>query len=154
MSDGLSGIRDALLREFPKARHQSCWTHICRNVCKLIRQKDRKAVMDGLKRAYSQEDAAKAGQELDTFLEGYGTAYPRLRKMFEDRSSLFSFYSFPKCIRSRIYTSNLVENNNKWLKHKAKVKEQLAVPKRASLGLVPMRPLQRIQPEMFRAGTP
>ena len=37
---------------------------------------------------------------------------------------MFAFYQFPKDIRVSIYTSNLVENNNKGLKHKAKVKEQ------------------------------
>lgn len=124
VSDGLTGIRDALLRQFPAAEHQSCWVHICRNVCKIVRQKDRKAVLDDLKPVYTQDTADDAGTKLDEFIAKYSDKYPKLAKMFENRVSLFAFYQFPKDIRISIYTSNLVENNNKGLKHKAKVKEQ------------------------------
>lgn len=124
VSDGLTGIRDALLRQFPAAEHQSCWVHICRNVCKIVRQKDRKAVLDDLKPVYTQETSAEAEKKLDEFVAKYSGKYPKLAKMFENRVSLFAFYQFPKDIRVSIYTSNLVENNNKGLKHKAKIKEQ------------------------------
>ena len=33
-------------------------------------------------------------------------------------------YEFPKNIQQTIYTSNLIENNNKGFRHKAKLKEQ------------------------------
>lgn len=124
VSDGLTGIRDALLRQFPAAEHQSCWVHISRNVCKIVRQKDRKAVLDDLKPVYTQDTAKEADQKLDEFIEKHAKKYPKLSKMFESRVSLFAFYQFPKEIRVSIYTSNLVENNNKGLKHKAKMKEQ------------------------------
>ena len=124
VSDGLTGIRDALLRQFPAAEHQSCWVHICRNVCKIVRQKDRKAVLDDLKPVYTQETASEAEAKLNEFIAKYSSKYPKLAKMFESRVSLFAFYQFPKDIRVSIYTSNLVENNNKGLKHKAKIKEQ------------------------------
>jgi transposase-like protein len=39
-------------------------------------------------------------------------------------NSPFSFYEFPKSIQQTIYTSNLIENNNKGFRHKAKLKEQ------------------------------
>ena len=48
----------------------------------------------------------------------------RLHKLFQNESSLFSFYEFPKSIQQTIYTSNLIENNNKGFRHKAKLKEQ------------------------------
>ena len=124
VSDGLTGIRDALLRQFPAAEHQSCWVHISRNVGKLVRHKDKKAVLDDLKPVYTQETAEEAEARLNEFIAKYGSKYPKLAKMFESRVSLFAFYQFPKDIRVSIYTSNLVENNNKGLKHKAKVKEQ------------------------------
>jgi len=44
--------------------------------------------------------------------------------VFSNRESLYSFYDFPASIRCSIYTSNLIEDNNKGLKHKAKLKEQ------------------------------
>lgn len=131
VTDGLTGIRDALLRQFPAAEHQSCWVHICRNVDKVVRQKDRKEVLGGLKAAYTAETAEEAAKALDGFLEEYAKRYPKLAVMFESRSSLFSFYQFPLEIRASIYTSNIIENSNKALKHKVKVKEQF--PNEASL---------------------
>ena len=124
VSDGLVGIRDALLRQFPAADHQSCWVHLCRNVCKIVRQKDRKTILDDLKPVYTQDTAGEADVKLDEFISKYAGKYSKLAKIFENRASLFAFYQFPKDIRVSIYTSNLVENNNKGLKHKAKVKEQ------------------------------
>ena len=124
VSDGLTGIRDALLRQFPQAQHQSCWVHICRNVAKLVRLKDRKEVLADLKPVYTQETSDDAERELDRFIAKYRGKYPKLAVMFQNRISLFAFYQFPKEIRTSIYTSNLVENNNKKLKHKTKTKEQ------------------------------
>ena len=124
VSDGLVGIRDALLRQFPAADHQSCWVHLCRNVCKIVRQKDRKVVLDDLKPVYTQDTTDEADAKIDEFISKYAGKYSKLAKIFENRDSLFAFYHFPKDIRVSIYTSNLVENNNKGLKHKAKVKEQ------------------------------
>ena len=95
-----------------------------RAVSRLVRPSDRKVVLDALKRVYRQENAALAKQELSAFLDSYGTKYKRLHKLFQNESSLFSFYEFPKSIQQTIYTSNLIENNNKGFRHKAKLKEQ------------------------------
>ncbi|WP_366937478.1 transposase [uncultured Megasphaera sp.] len=61
---------------------------------------------------------------LEAFLERFCGKYPRLKKVFQLHDSLFTFYEFPQSIRPTIYTSNLIENNNKGLKHHAKLKEQ------------------------------
>ena len=124
VTDGLTGIRDALLRQFPKALHQTCWVHICRKVCKLVRLKDRSEVLDTLRLIYTQDNVNDGSAKLDEFIAKYKLKYPKLVAMFADRGSLFSFYKFPKEIRASIYTTNLVENNNKGLKHKTKIKEQ------------------------------
>lgn len=131
VSDGLTGIRDALLRQFPFAEHQSCWVHICRNLMKLVRVKDRKTILEDLKPVYTAKSSEEASKKLDDFVAKYGERYPKVAKMFESRVSLFAFYLFPESIRSSIYTTNIVENNNKALKHKTKVKEQF--PDEASL---------------------
>lgn len=133
VSDGLTGIRDALLSVFPKADHQSCWVHICRNVMKITRQKDKKQVLADLKTVYTAPNAAEAEVNLNKVIEKYKAKYPKLVSMFENRASLFSFYLYPQDIRTSIYTSNLIENNNKQLKHKTKVKEQF--PNEESLEL-------------------
>lgn len=124
VSDGLTGFRDACKSVYPKADHQSCWVHICRNIVKLIRVKDRREVLDFLKTVYGADDAAKAEAALDAFCEEYGKRYPKLVQRFSDRRSLFSFFKYPKEIRQSLYTTNLVENMNKQLKRKTKRKEQ------------------------------
>ncbi|MCD8087512.1 MAG: IS256 family transposase [Oscillospiraceae bacterium] len=124
VSDGLAGMADAVKRQFPKADHQSCWVHLSRSVARVVREKDRKEVLGALRVVYTQEDAASAEQELDAFIEKYEKKYPKIRRTFSNRASLFSFYKYPKSIRQSIYTSNLIENNNKGLKHRSKVKEQ------------------------------
>lgn len=124
VSDGLTGIRDALLRKFPSAEHQSCWVHICRNIALLVRHKDRKDVLEDLKKVYTSETGEAARKELDGFVEKHRGKYPKIAAHFGDRESLFSFYDFPQGIRKSLYTSNLVENNNKGLKHRTKGKEQ------------------------------
>ena len=44
--------------------------------------------------------------------------------MFEDKGNLFTFYGFSKEIRKSIYTTNLMERCNKYLKSGYKKKEQ------------------------------
>ena len=124
-SDGLQGMRDAVKRQFPDAEHQQCWVHLSRTVARYIRQKDRREVLGDLKKVYQAADASKAREELKAFLEKHKTAYPRLHRIFDlAEPSLFQFYQFPEAIRGSIYTTNLIERNNKGLKHTAKVKEQ------------------------------
>ena len=124
VSDGLTGFRDACKRVFPKAEHQSCWVHICRNVMKIVRTKDRKTVLADLKAVYTADSKKDAITDLLHFCEKYKVLYPKLVEKFSDTTSLFSFYDMPKEIRQSIYTTNMIENMNKQLKRNTKRKEQ------------------------------
>lgn len=48
VGDGLIGIKDERLNIFFKVVHQSCWVRIIRNVARLVRTKDKKAILDAL----------------------------------------------------------------------------------------------------------
>lgn len=124
VTDGLKGIRDACLEVFPSAKHQSCWTHLCRNVVKHVRSKDKANVMDDLKKVYRASDSASATDNLYDFMEKYHKIYPKAVDVLNNLESLFTFYSFPANIQSSIYTTNLIENFNKNLKRGTKRKEQ------------------------------
>lgn len=128
ISDGLTGMRDAVKRVFPKAEHQSCWVHICRRVASLVRVKDRSEVLGFLKRVYNARNAEEAEALLDEFIETYGKRYPSLQQMFLIRDSLFSFYEFPVDIHRHIYSSNIIEGSNNGLKLKTKGKLQFTTP--------------------------
>ena len=131
VSDGLQGMRGAVLRQFPEAQHQGCWVHIARTVTRLLRVNDRKEILADLKAVYTQGSAEQADEELDQFVAKHQAKYKKISKLFANRESLFVYYQFPLSIRRSIYTSNLIENNNKGLKHKAKIKEQF--PNESSL---------------------
>jgi len=124
VTDGLTGFREACLEAFPKAKHQSCWTHIARNVMKHVRSKDKKTVMDDLKQVYNARSVETAKNILYDFLSKYQSIYPKIVSILSDITSLFSFYEFPASIRRSIYTTNLIENFNKNLKRGTKRKEQ------------------------------
>lgn len=124
VSDGLTGFRDACKKVYPAADHQSCWVHICRTVMKYVRPRDRKAVLADLKSVYTADNEEDAMSMLERFRVKYAKLYPKVVEKFSDTRSLFSFYKYPKEIRSSIYTTNLIENMNKQLKRTTKRKEQ------------------------------
>ena len=123
VSDGLSGMEGALHEQFPLAEHQQCWVHLARAVERKLRPGDRAEVLSDLKAVYNQGSEEDARKELENFLSKHLKKYPSLKKVFEGKR-LFSFYKYPASIRKSIYTSNLIENNNKQLKHAEKKKEQ------------------------------
>ncbi|WP_399558960.1 transposase [uncultured Selenomonas sp.] len=85
--------------------------------------KDRKPILEDRKAVYCSENTKQAAEVLRIFLVKHEKKYPRLQQTLQ-KEGLFTFYQFPAPIRKSIYTSNLIENNNKGLKHKAKQKEQ------------------------------
>ena len=124
VTDGLTGIKDAISNVFPKARHQSCWVHLARNVAHLVRVKDRSEVLNDLKTVYTQDTLENAEVALATFINTWDKRYPKVTEKLKDNTSLFTFLSFPKEIRASIYTTNLIEGFNKHLKRYTKRKEQ------------------------------
>ena len=82
VTDGLTGIREELLQVFPKAKHQTCWAHLARNVMKYVRAKDKLQVMQDFKRIHEQKNAEDAMTELVRFCEKYGKVYPKLVERF------------------------------------------------------------------------
>jgi transposase-like protein len=124
VTDGLTGIRDAISNVYPKARHQSCWVHLSRNVAHAVRVKDRSEVLNDLKTVYTQDTLEAAEEKLDSFIQTWDKRYPKVTVLLKNNPSLFTFLSFPKEIRASIYTTNLIEGFNKHLKRYTKRKEQ------------------------------
>ncbi|NLG31053.1 MAG: IS256 family transposase [Acholeplasmataceae bacterium] len=124
ISDGLTGIKEACLKVYPKADHQTCWVHIQRNIAKLVRATDRKEIMNAVKPLYQSQNLESANSEFNNLKDTIGKKYPKVIKLLETNESLFSFYKYPMQIRRSIYTTNLVEGLNKQLKRQTKKKEQ------------------------------
>ncbi len=117
-------ISDKYVTVYCDAKHQACWTHLCRNVMKYVRAKDKTTVMNELKCVYNASSAGEAESILYDFMVKYSKIYPKAVAVLEDLTSLFVFYEFQMAIRRSIYTTNLIENLNKNLKRGTKRKEQ------------------------------
>lgn len=121
VSDGLVALKDAVTYIFPKSKHQTCWTHLMRNIENKVRAKDKLEVSNDAKQIYSAEYIETAEKRLEEFLTKWSRKYPKLRKLLEGKDNLFTFMLFPKEIRRSLYTNNICENFNKDIKIKQKV---------------------------------
>jgi len=124
VSDGLNGLHRAIKMVYPDSKYQSCWVHLSRNVRRLVRKKDWSDVLGALKTVYTQENANDAKEMLEAFLDMFADQYPKLRGLLADVGNLFTFYEFPTSIRRSIYSTNLMERCNKYLKSGYRKKEQ------------------------------
>lgn len=124
VSDGLVGLPEAVTDIFPKAKHQSCWTHLIHNSLLRVRSKDKEDVASDLKRVYKAENPAEEERKLDEFVRKWGKTYPKLATIFKRRDNHFSFMAFLEQFRFSLYTNNLAESLNKSLKRTTKVKEK------------------------------
>ena len=128
--DGLS-LKEAVTDIFPKAKHQTCWTHLMRNIENKVRAKDKLEVANDAKLIYTSDNIETAEKRVTELLSKWSRKYPKLRKMLEGKDNLFTFMLFPKAIRISLYTNNICENFNKDIKRK--LKEKVQFPNEESL---------------------
>lgn len=121
--DGLA-LKEAVTDIFTNSKHQTCWTHLMRNLENKVRAKDKLEVANDAKLIYSSDNIETAEKRLTEFLSKWSIKYPKLRKILEGKDNLFTFMLFPKAIRRSLYTNNISENFNKDIKRKLKQKVQ------------------------------
>ena len=125
ITDGLNGIKNALLSVFPNAKYQTCWVHLIRQLQKKVRVEDKRELVDSLKKVYQADSKEDAEKKLNEFLENIHKRYPKVCTSIDSvYADLLVFFDFPKEIRQSIYTTNLIESLNKQLKKRLKAKEQ------------------------------
>jgi len=124
VSDGLTGMTDAIHRVYPNAKHQVCCVHISRNIGSKVRVKDRAAILDEFKSVYQANDRKEAVNALEQFNSNWHKSYPRVINSVMNNEQLLTFYDFPASIRRSIYSTNLIESFNKEIKRYVKRKEQ------------------------------
>jgi transposase-like protein len=124
ISDGLKGIKDAILSVYPDAKYQTCCVHLQRNMAHKVRVADRTEICEDFKAVY-RADSLELGQKaLQDFVDKWKTKYPKVTQSLEQNPDIFTFYSFPKSIWRSIYSTNLIESFNKQIKKYTKRKEQ------------------------------
>ena len=81
---------------FPSAKHQACWTHLCRNVMKYVRAKDKSTVMNELKLVYNAASPAEAESILYDFIVKYSkisNVEPSVRSSFQTKILLKDMFA-------------------------------------------------------------
>ena len=101
LSDGVVGMKQALVEAYPKAHFQRCLVHVMRNICAKVRVDDREAVMND-------------------FYAKWGKLYSHVvRNLKAIEADMLVFYNYPKQIRPSIYSTNMIESFNNIVKRKA-----------------------------------
>ena len=71
VTDGLKGIKEKLEEAFPKAKYQTCWTHVIRNILLKVRSKDKAEISEDLKVVYQASTKDEAEKNLALFIDKY-----------------------------------------------------------------------------------
>jgi putative transposase len=114
VTDGLTGMEQALAAVFPATTLQTCIVHLIRNSLDYASWKDRKGLAAALRPIYTAPSAEAAEAALDAFQTGeWGGKFPTVVAAWRrawDR--VVPFFAFPPAIRRVIYTTNAIESVN------------------------------------------
>ena len=112
ISDGLSGIEQAIKDEFPSAIYQRCVVHLVRNLKKYTTQTEAKVVISDFKKIYTAVTKEEAEEMYKKFLEKYKNKKTLIKHVEEYYKYIEPLYNVPENIRKYIYTNNIVESAN------------------------------------------
>ena len=116
ISDGLSGIEQAIKDEFPMAKYQRCVVHLVRNLKKYTTQTEAKAVISDFKKIYTAVTKEEAEEMYKKFIEKYKNKKTLIKHVEEYYKYIEPLYNVPENIRKYIYTNNIVESANSKIK--------------------------------------
>jgi len=121
--DGLPGFEQAIKATFPKSIVQRCIIHQIRYSTRYVSYKHIKELMADLKAVYTAPNEENAYQNLIAFEEKWGSLYPTCVKSWKDNWNVISpFFSYSKDIRKIMYTTNIIENLNRYYRKVTKGK--------------------------------
>ena len=99
VSVDLAGLGDRIKSEFPDSLHQLCVVHKERNVLTKVRVRDKRQVLEGLKRIFDMQNPNQKGEEakerLDEFIERWEKFYPGIGRYFEGKGVLIMIQTIP-----------------------------------------------------------
>jgi len=111
--DGLSGFPEAIQSAYPQTKVQLCIVHLVRAALKYVTDKDRREVINDLKKIYQSATVLEAEEELENFSQKWDEKYPTISKQWRLKwEHIISMFDFPPAIRKAIYTTNTIESIN------------------------------------------
>lgn len=111
VSDGVTGIKDAIKDEFPDAFYQRCVVHIVRNLDKYVSKKEGYIISD-FKKIYTASNKNLAELYAKEFLEKYKDKKIVIKHAQTYINEIIPLFDLPENIRKYVYTNNIVESVN------------------------------------------
>jgi transposase-like protein len=114
VTDGLTGMSEALAAVYPATTLQTCIVHLLRNSLEYANWKQRKPLAAALRAIYTAPSADAAMDALDEFERGpWGVRFPTVVASWRRAwAHVIPFFAFPPEIRRVIYTTNALESLN------------------------------------------
>lgn len=133
VSDGLTGIENAIQTVYPMATVQLCIVHLMRNILNKVKPKHRSEIKIELKKILSPDndiDSPEKGlKRFLAFVAKWEKIYPSLKQYKEPRYALyFNYLGYEKSIRRMIYTTNWIERLHRNYKRTLRMRTSLPNP--------------------------
>ncbi|NTU47335.1 IS256 family transposase [Candidatus Roizmanbacteria bacterium] len=134
IGDGLTGMENTIMKQYPNAKFQKCVVHKMRSVLNSIRPKEKEEVAEDLKQVFdnfeSGAELEKCKEKVKTFTDKWRKKYPQITRYFSEDTIeyYFTYIQFPAEIRRMIYTTNSIENLNKSIRKATKNKLSFESP--------------------------
>ena len=134
VADGLSGIENAVSKNFPETDLQLCVTHLKREILKQVRSESKYELANDLRLLFETNNKnytyEKAKKRLDIMIGKWGKHYPKIsKKLTSERIKYyFTYLNYQHSIQSMIYTTNWIERLNKEFKRVINIRNSMPNP--------------------------
>lgn len=112
VTDGLTGMPEALAAVYPPTTLQTCIVHLIRQTLDFANWTERQPMAKALRTIYTAANADAAQTALDDFERGpWGTTFPMAVAAWRRAwTHVIPFFAFPPDVRRVIYTTNALES--------------------------------------------
>ncbi len=133
VSDGLTGIENAVAKVFPKAVVQLCTVHLTRGILNKVKPTDKPQVAEDIKAVLQPDNTMDKSIEgikrFNIFIEKWIKKYPSFKTYKDNRYHLyFNYLDYDVGIRRMIYTTNWIERLNRNYKRTLRMRSSMPSP--------------------------
>ena len=116
ISDGLTGIKNAIKLSYPTSFYQRCVVHIVRDLKTYTNKNNSKGIIADFKNIYSAPSLELANENYEYFLDKYKDNKTIIKRVKDYMDEIMPLFNLPINIRKYIYTNNIVESVNSKIK--------------------------------------
>ena len=116
VSDGLTGIKNAIKLSYPTSFYQRCVVHIVRDLKTYTNKNNSKGIIADFKNIYSSPSLELANENYEYFLDKYKDNKTIIKHVKDYMDEIMPLFNLPINIRKYIYTNNIVESVNSKIK--------------------------------------